>query len=159
MIDLEGIHLTEEQENKIKIVRIGYGDVEGSIFYPILTDYEVYLILEQENWNVRKAILRCAYSAAFQLSMMNTREKTGDIDVTNLAALEYRKVLEALIRQPVFLNLPEKIIPYVAGMSKEDREETLNNPDMIRNPLFQITPCTEWWTRVKGYPNRFSEEF
>lgn len=152
---MDGILLTEEQEVKMQVTRIGYGDVEGSIFHPILTDYEVYLILEQENWNVRKAILRCAYSAAFQLSMLNTREKTGDIDVTNLAALEYRKVLDALVKQPKFLNLPEKIIPYVAGMSKEDVESTLRNPDFVRNPLFQITPCTAWWTRVEGYPLTF----
>mgnify|MGYP001206592442 FL=1 len=150
MEDLEGIYLTDEQKDKILIVRIGYGDVKGSMFYPILTDYEVYLILEQESWNVRKAILRCAYSAAFQLSMLNTREKTGDIDITNLAALEYRKVLDALVRQPTFLNLPEKIIPYVAGMSKEDKRETLANPDFNRNPLFQITPCTAWWTKLEN---------
>lgn len=152
-IDFDNILITEEQKRKIYLVRIAIGDVPQSIFYPILTDEEIYLILEEDDWNVRKAIIRCAIGAAFQLSMLTTREKTADIEVWNSAASEYRKVLENLMKEPSYLRLPERLRPYAAGISQEDYQRSINDPDFIRSSLFQITPCTHWWTRVDGYDN------
>lgn len=151
--------LTEEQEKKIALVRILIGDVPQSIYFPLLSDYDLYLILESVNWNVSRAVVMAARSAAFYLTQTVTRERTGDIEVMTSAAAEYRKVLDSLIGDTNF-SLPEGLEPWVAGASKSDVISTLRNPDFNRNPLFQMSPCLNWWVGVEiEYGIRWRNQF
>lgn len=136
---------TPEQQAKIDLVRLLVGDTPGSIFYPIMTDDEYYLILEFYNWDVMKAARRIAISISLKLSQTSTRERTGDIEVWNSAATEYAKALDAFLNDPI--NLPDRIKPFVGGISKEQICEWNNNPDAVRSPLTQISPCAAWWTK------------
>jgi len=146
------IEPTPEQQAKIQLVRILVGDTPQSIFYPMLSDEEYYAILELENWNVVRAARRAGTSIALQLTMVNYRERTGDIEVWNNASLTYYKALQDLIKDIGSGTLPADIRPYAAGISKEDMCKYMTDPDVNRSPLAQISPCTAWWTRVNNYP-------
>lgn len=143
----------EEKELRIKQVRLLIGDTEASIFYPIFTDEEIQMYLELENWNVLRAARRAATGAAFILSTVSYRERTGDIEVWNNASIQYLRVLESFINDKGSFSLPEGIIPYAAGISKADVCAANMNPDRVRSPLAQIRTCDEWWRFVPGYNN------
>lgn len=146
------INITPEQQAKIDLVRIIVGDAPGSIFYPALSDEQYYAILEFENWDVKKAARRIAISISLILSQVSYRERTDDIEVWNNASIEYRKALENLLDDKGSINLPDSIAPYTAGISREDICDYINNPDMVRSPLAQISPCIAWWTRLDRLP-------
>lgn len=144
---------TEEELEKIALVRLLVGDVEASIFYPILTDEDIAKLLKLEGWNVLKAARRAAITIAFSLSSFPYRERTGNIEVWNNASIEYKKVLDMFIDESGAVNLPASLIPYAAGISKEDVARANCNPDRNRSPLARITPCLDWWTSVENYPS------
>lgn len=146
----------EELEELIALVRLLIGDVPQSIFYPILSDEEIGRILRLENWNALRAARRAATTIAFMMSTYNYRERTGDIEVWNNASIEYRKVLEMFLDETGSMNLPNKLLPYAAGISKLDVDAANDNTDRNRSPLVQITPCTAWWTSIDRYDSCFS---
>lgn len=148
---LDEITLTPEQQDAILLLRIMLGDVEGSPFYPILSDEEYYTLLEANQWNVKKAARYAGFSIVFYLTQTNYRERTGDIEVWNLAATEYRKALLDFLNENSLSNLPTSLRPYVGGVSAKEVRDILRNPDYIRHPLASISQCSSWWTRSKGY--------
>lgn len=148
---MEEITLTEEQKKTIRIMRIILGDTPNSVFYPVLTDEEYYLLLEKNNWNVDKATTDAGYSILFYFTQENYRERTGDIEVWNNVSIEYRKALEDFLNKKGSRYLPDVIKPYVAGRSTRDYREMLSDPDYLRSPLASIAKCASWYTRVKNY--------
>lgn len=143
--------ITPEQQAKINLVRILVGDVEQSIFYPVLSDEEYFQILEANGWNIQRAARSAAMSIAFQLSAFPYRERAGDIEVWNNASIQYLKVLTLFLDNNNPLDLPQDIMPYAAGISRSDVRDSNCNPDKNRSPLARISPCTAWWTDVKNY--------
>lgn len=140
---------TEEQEKKILLLRLLLGDVEGSPFYPILTDEEYYTLLDHYRWDVFRASRQAGYSILFYLTKVNYREKTGDIEVWNLAAMEYRKALNDYIGDRS-ANLPQDLRPWVGGVSASEMCSLAHSSDYVRHPLASISQCSSWWTRVKN---------
>ncbi|MCK9530491.1 MAG: hypothetical protein M0R77_08020 [Gammaproteobacteria bacterium] len=143
--------ITPEQEAKIALLRIMLGDVESSVFYPILTDEEYYLVLELNNWNVKKAARQAGFSIVFYLSQVNYRERTGDIEVWNNASIEYRKALQDFLDENSLANLPLDLKPWVGGTSAKEVCKLIHDPEYLRHPLASISHCSSWWTRVKNY--------
>lgn len=143
---------TEEQLQKINLVRLLIGDVPQSIFYPVLSDDEIASLLVIENWDVMRAARRAAVTVAFVMTTTPYRERTGEIESWNNASLEYRKVLEMFLDESGSAKLPPNLKPYAAGISVADVEAANCNPDRNRSPLARITPCLAWWTRVQNYP-------
>ena len=150
--------LTPEEEAKVDLVRILVGDITQSIFYPIVTDEEIAQLLELENWDVLRAARRVATTIAFVLASTPYRERTGNIEVWNNASMEYKKVLDQFLKESGQSTLPALLRPYAAGISKADIDKYINDPDVQRSPLAQITPCLAWWTRVKEYPVIYIKE-
>ena len=140
-------------EEDIYIVRLLIGDTPQSVFYPLLEDSDIVALLTLEGGNVLRAARRAAITAAFLMSTQNYRERCSDIEVWNNASIEYRKVLEAFIKETGQTNLPPHLKPYAAGISVADVNAANNNPDRNRSPLSQISPCIAWWTRVNKYPS------
>jgi hypothetical protein len=116
-----------------------------------MSDEEYYAILTLYNWDVMKAARRIAISISMMLSMVNYRERTGDIEVWNNASIEYKKGLNQFLEENA-TTLPDGLLPYAGGISKADICANNSNPDFARSPLTQISPCAAWWTTVKGYP-------
>lgn len=146
-------HIPTEQEleDKVRLVRILIGDVEESIFYPLLSTEDIVRLLILEDYNVLRAARRAAISAAFAISFFTYKERTGDIEVINNASLEYKKVLDLFLNEYNSFSLPADLKPFAAGISKTDACLYKNNPDSNLSPLAQITPCLAWWTRVDRY--------
>ena len=141
---------TEEQLKAISLLRIILGDVDRSIFYPILTDEEYYALLEMHDWNIKKAIRQAGFSILFYLNQTPTRERSGDLERWLNAAIEYRKSLNDLLDDEA-ANLPTDLRPYAGGISAKEVCGLIHDPDYLRHPLSQITHCSSWWTRVKNY--------
>lgn len=144
-------------EEDIYMVRLLIGDIPQSVFYPLLQDDDIVALLTLENGNILRAARRAAITAAFLMSTQNYRERCSDIEVWNNASIEYRKVLEAFIKESGEVNLPHNLKPYAAGISVADVNAANNNPDRNRSPLSQISPCIAWWTRVNRYPEDLIE--
>lgn len=144
--------MTEEQLNKIKLLRLLVGDTERSPFYPLLDDDEYAAILEVNNWNVEKAMIAAATTLTFIFATYNTRERTGDIEVWNNVSTEYRLALESLLNKPIHSGLlPDLLVPYAAGVSKKEVCGYFSDPDVIRSPLVQISPCVSWLGKWENF--------
>lgn len=141
----------EEREKLIMLVRILIGDVEQSIFYPVLTDEDLEALLVMEGWNPRRAARRAAISISFYLATTNISERTGDIQVVNNASSLYARVLDQFLKESGQTFLPDDLRPYAAGISIRDICLSNSNRDKNRSPLAQISPCTAWWTEVRDY--------
>ena len=142
--------LTPAQEATIDYLRIVLGDSGGSVFYPILTDDEYYIVLEKNKWDENKSLKQLAFAILFYLVQTNYRERTSDIEVWNNASIEYRKALGSLL-DDLKNSINISAMPWAAGIDKEEMRRFRNDPNAIRHPLAQIGPCTQWWTRVKDY--------
>lgn len=128
---------------KIAIIRLVVGDVQGSPFYPIFQDSEYLQFLSLSNGNVKKAILWAATSASMMLSGMNSREKTGDITVWNDSANNYLKALRLLMDTQSKFDIPENLMPWSSGYIK-DVCSYVNNPAHVVNPLLSISTCDKY---------------
>lgn len=126
---------TPEQQKKIDYVRLMIGDTPSSPFYQIFTDDEIASILENYNWNVKKAIRAAAIAAAMQFAQMSYRERTGDIEVWNNVSIQYLKALEKLIDDNSIATLGEGLKPYFGGISWCEVGKINSNPDQVRNIL------------------------
>lgn len=138
----------EEKEYRIDLVRLMIGDVPISVFYPILTDTEYAKLLAFYNWDINKTARKAAFSILFYLTQVTYRERTGDIEVWNNASIEYRKALNDYLDSEKTI-LPDNIRPWVAGANPSDVCKFQSSS--VRNPLAQISPCSNWWTRVDKY--------
>lgn len=143
--------ITPEQEEKIALLRIMLGDTPRSVFYPILSDEEYYILLESNNWDLKRAARAAGFSILFYLTQVSYRERTGDIEVWNNASIEYRKALEAFLDDKGAGALPPDIMPWAGGISAREVCGLLADPDYLRHPLASISQCSSWWTRVKNY--------
>lgn len=150
MANVENRTPTEEElEEMVLLVRLLVGDLQGSIFFPVMSDGEIEKILKLEKYNVQRAARRVAMGIAFYLTTTNYKERTGDIEVINNASIQYGRVLRDFIKDGGQKDLPDDLNPYVGGASIRDICRHINDPDVYRSPLVQISPCVAWWTDVK----------
>lgn len=150
--------VTPEQQTKINLLRLMLGDIQGSVFYPILTDEEYYTYLELHNWDLKRAVRDAGFSILFYLSKVNYRERTGDIEVWNNSSIEYRKALSDYLDDKGVGSIPPDLLPWVGGTSIKDVYKYINDPDYIRHPLASISQCSSWWTRVKNYDSLIEDQ-
>lgn len=150
-----------EKEEYVKLVRILVGDTNSCMFYPMVDDDDILTLLELEKWNILRGAKRVAITIAFMLSSYPTRERSYDVEVWNEFAKSYKNVLDTFINDAHSLNIPNDVIPYAAGISKEDVSKYRGHPDTNRSPLSQITPCNEWWTKLENssWPTRSGGTF
>ena len=138
---------TEEQKNKILIVRFNIGDGPNSPFYPLFTDEDVAMYLESNNWNVRKTTRQLAIAASMIFSQMVYRERTGDIEVWNNVSLQYLKALENIINENTVSNFGT-LVPYFGGIDWAIVDGYNSNPNNVRSNLTQInnnSMCDSSW--------------
>lgn len=123
----------------IMIVRLLIGDVEGSPFYQLLTDEQIQYFLDLNNGNVRLAARDAAIAASMQLAGAATRERVGDVEVWR-SADAYLNALKFMINNPT-TNIPDGLMPWAGGISREEICNNRRNPDIVKNPLDEIYAC------------------
>lgn len=111
----------------IEELRYNVGDISED--FKILPDATYEWLLAKYSNNVNAAIKDAARFCLFGLASFPTRERTGQIEVWNDWANTYRKALEHLLKDQT-LSLGSLLIPYAAGISKEDM---LNNDMVLDN--------------------------
>lgn len=120
----------------IATVRMIVGDVVSNPLYPILADADYDYLLGTTNQDVWQAAIKAAIIISMRIASFPTRERTGDIEVWNEYAKTYLKALDNIINTPVTL-LPNLVVPYAGGISKQDMFENDSNQDNNRPDIYQ----------------------
>lgn len=123
----------------IDIVRLRIGDTEGSPFYQMLSDEEIQYFLDLHGGDVIAASKDAALSVMMQLAQMATRERVGDVEVWR-SADAYLAALKFIIANPLY-TLPNGLMPWSGGISKEEMCLNNSNPDLVKFPLENIRTC------------------
>ena len=132
--------LTEEQERILTMVKIMLGDLDGNPFHPLLADEEYIIILEQFNWNWRRAVPMLGYTIQAMSAGWFTRERTGDIEVELDFGKNFKAYLANLLED---LNSPKNIniSPYAGGIDWDDFLANEQNPNNILAKLNDVRAC------------------
>ena len=125
----------------IEQVRLLIGLGPNSPFAGYMTDEEIQWFLDYSNGRVVDAAVMAAISLSLQLSMVNSREMTGDIQVWNDVSRTYLAALDNFIKDSSAKTLPNGLMPYAAGISWSDVCSNNNNPDNVRPALTKIQVC------------------
>ena len=125
---------------KVNLVRLLIGDIPTSPFYPLFTDEQILSLLEMNGGKVILAARYAAISASFLLASTSTRERTGEIEVWNDLASNYRKALEDLLTN-TDKDIPNGLMPWAGGISRRQICEYARNPDIPRNKLLNVSIC------------------
>lgn len=120
----------------IEKVRMIVGDVPSNPLYPILADEDYEYLLETTSGDIWQAAIKAAIIISMRIASFPTRERTGDIEVWNEYAKTYLKALDNIINTPVNL-LPNLVVPYAGGISKQDMFDNDNNQDNNRPDIYQ----------------------
>lgn len=129
----------------IESVRVLMGDTLTSPYYAmtgttIFTDEEIQYFLDLNGGDIGATVKTAAISASFQIAGIPTREVTGDIEVWNTFSTSYLKTLGYIITTPLNL-IPNGLMPWVGGISKEAMCINNSNPDLVQSPLNTIYTC------------------
>lgn len=120
----------------IALVRMIVGDVSSNPLFPILTDSDYDYLLETTGQDVWQAAIKAAIIISMRISSFPTRERAGNYEVWNEYAKTYLKALQNIIDTPVTL-LPNLIVPYAGGISKQDMFDNDSNQDNNRPDIYQ----------------------
>lgn len=120
----------------IATVRMIVGDVPSNPLYPILEDVDYAYLLDSVNQDVWQAAIKAAIIISMRIASYPTRERAGNYEVWNEYAKTYLKALDNIINTPVAL-LPNLVVPYAGGISKQDMFENDSNQDNNRPDIYQ----------------------
>lgn len=87
-----------------------------------------------------KAARWAAISASMIVGTYNTRERTGDIEVWNSFGTNYLAALKMFLGNSA-INIPDGLMPWAAGMSRQELIGFALNPDRVPNNLLEIYNC------------------
>lgn len=104
--------MTDEQKKAFIALRIG--DVASNEFYPLFTQDEYQMFLDNTGGDIDKAVMMAAISASMLVSSMSTREQIFDVVIENDYSRNYLRALEMLIKNPV-VKLPSGLMPWSAS--------------------------------------------
>jgi hypothetical protein len=110
-------------EEKIAMIRLLIGDIEGSPFFPLFTDEDILRFLTLSNGNIYKAARMAAISASMLLAGWSTRERAGEIEVWSSLSTNYLKALDYFIKNPD-TAIPDGLMPWFG--SKDSCSKLLN---------------------------------
>lgn len=143
-----------DEQTKIELLKLMIGDIQSSPFYPLFEDEQYISFLLLAGGNVLKAVRWAAISASMVVGGYNTRERTGDIEVWNSYGTNYLAALKLLLSNST-ANIPDGLMPWAAGMSRQELIGYAMNPDRVPNKLTEIFNCpsdnivTPCWERDK----------
>lgn len=120
----------------IALVRMIVGDVSGNPLYPILADTDYDYLLGTVSQDVWQAAIKAAIIISLRISSYPTRERAGSYEVWSEYAKTYLKALDNIVNTPVTL-LPNLVVPYAGGISKQDMFENDSNQDNNRPDIYQ----------------------
>lgn len=104
----------------VEQVRLLIGLGSNSPFNSFITDEEIEWALEIANGDIWAAARIIAISLSMQLAGVNTRERTGDIEVWNQISTSYLAALDNFINDPT-VKIPVNLFPWSANQCSSSR--------------------------------------
>lgn len=112
-------------EEKISLLALMIGDIEGGPYYPMFTPEQYAQFLKAGKGNVNRAIVYVAISAGYFVSSESSREVIGELSVSNSAGGSYLKLLDYLVGNAGKVP-PDALMPWFAGADECDRNKLLD---------------------------------
>ena len=120
-------------------VRLLIGAGPSSPFYSLISDEEIYLLLELNGNDIALTARSAALSLSLQLAGGNIKERYGDVEVwSNLAS--YSKMLDYVINNPT-AQIPNGLMPWAGGIDRAEVCANNNDPSVVQVPLEHINTC------------------
>lgn len=110
---------------KISLLALMIGDIEGGPYYPMFTEAQYLQFLTLSKGDVNKASVYAAMSASFIVSGESSREVIGELAISNSTGTNYLKVLDYLIATAGKVP-PTALMPWFAGMDTCDKNKLLD---------------------------------
>lgn len=117
-------------EEKISLLALMLGDVEGGPYYPMFTEDQYRQFLKLGGGNVNKAVVYAAISASFMVSGESSREQIGELSISSSTSSNYLKLLDYIVNTTGRV-IPDGLMPWFAG------QDNLCN----RNKLLEFSRC------------------
>lgn len=111
-------------EEKIALLALMLGDVEGSAFYPLFTPEQYEQFLKLAKGNINKASVYAAISAAGQFAGESSREVIGELSISNSSSSNFFKLLDYIIDTNGKVP-PDGLLPWFAGQDGPDTNKLL----------------------------------
>lgn len=112
-------------EEKISLLALMIGDIEGGPYYPMFTQEQYAKFLKVGKGNVNRAAVYVAISAGYFVSSDNSREIIGELSISNSAGASYLKLLDYLVSNSGKIP-PDNLMPWFAGADEFDRNKLLD---------------------------------
>lgn len=119
--------LTPEEEliaEKISLIALMIGDIEGGPYYPMFTEDQYKKFLKAARGDVNRAAVMAAISAGYIVSSESSREVIGDLQISSSSASNYLKLLDYLISTAGKMP-PAALMPWFAGQDNCDDNKLL----------------------------------
>lgn len=121
----------------IEAVRLYIGATSTSPFYALLSNNEIQFFIDNTS-SIYEAAKFAANAMYAQIVAIPIREKTGEIEVWNDIVNGYLKFLDKFISSTSAIDL-RGLMPYAAGISKEDVLTNTSDPDVVKSKLSQMS--------------------
>lgn len=112
-------------EEKISLIALMIGDIEGGPYYPMFTPEQYQQFLTASKGNVNRAAVMAAISAGYIVASESSREVIGELQISSSSASNYLKLLDYLIATAGKVP-PENMMPWFAGADEPDRNKLLD---------------------------------
>lgn len=117
------MQLTDEE--KIALLALMLGDIEGGPYYPMFTEDQYKQFLALGKGDVNRAVVYAALSAAFFVSGESSREQIGELSISSSTSNNYLKLLDYVINTAGKVP-PPNLMPWFAGADKKDQNKLLD---------------------------------
>lgn len=120
--------LTDEEiilAEKISLLALMIGDVEGGPYYPMFTEDQYKQFLKASRGDVNRAAVMAAISAGYLVSGESSREVIGELQISSSSSSNYLKLLDYLISTSGKVP-PPNLMPWFAGQGLPDKNKLLD---------------------------------
>lgn len=113
------------EEEKLSLLALMLGDIEGGPYYPMFTEDQYKQFLKASRGDVNRAAVMAAISAGYLVSGESSREVIGELQISSSSSNNYLKLLEYLISTSGKVP-PASLMPWFAGQDEPDGNKLLN---------------------------------
>lgn len=112
-------------EEKISLIALMLGDIEGGPYYPMFTPEQYKQFLTLGRGDVNRAAVYAAISAGYFVAGESSREVIGELQVSSSSSSNYIKLLDYLIGNAGKVP-PTGLMPWFAGADTADKNKLLD---------------------------------
>jgi hypothetical protein len=112
-------------DEKIALIALILGDIEGGPYYPMFTESQYRQFLSAAKGNVDRATVLAAISAGYMVAAEGSREVIGELSISSSSSSNYLKLLDYLVKTSGG-RPPDNLMPWFAGADLPDKNKLLD---------------------------------